>query len=334
VPDSNPEIPLESDGFPVMPEPPKKKNTTRIVLIVVLILAIIGCGIAAAIVLMNPPKGGNSGGPNGNPSSSTDTPDTPDSPDEPSAEEVALTDESIKTDIKEKLSALLSVGWANDSLMDTRSITYDDITLLKEGDLNRDKKALHLTYGLNSSELTGEQVQYILDTDGDYFTHIATSEDTVEQAKESFKQWGGMYYNGSSIRDLYKRIYGEEFPKGADIKDTDFSCGYLGYSEKYDIYYFAGGCGGVGNQRSYYVDKYTTDGTNAYVYIYAGMYELEGKVYCDVAVDPTTLSDKVCADQPSEALIDETNHEKYTPYRIIFTKSEDGNFYFSSAESL
>ena len=339
VPSSEPEIPLEADGFPVMPEPPKKKNTTRIVLIVILVLAIIGCGVAAAIVLMNPSKSGGSGGNSGAPTSNPDTPDAPDTPD--TTEEVALTDETILSDINNKLGILMGVNWEN-SHAEASGIIFRDVRVLTEGSLEQSEKAFSVLSNMQSGILTDEQKQAILKDNDEYFTAIANyrADKSVENARAEF---GNMTvtYNAGPIREEYKKVYGEELPKGATIDSK--SCGYFGYNEAFDIYFMESGCGGASTPRYYYANKYTTDDSNVYVYISAGFVSDEEsgvKLYCNLSeYGNVTANSQVCGEinatnTGSANSITAENYQNFSQYRVKFTKNTDGSYYFSSAESL
>lgn len=337
APTPEPEIPLEADGFPVMPEPSKKKNTTRIVLIVILALVIIGCGVAAAIILMNPSKGGNPGGSNGTP---TSNPDIPDTPDEPSKEEVALTDKTIIDDVNNKLGIMMGVKWENDHA-EAGGIIFRDMRVLTEGDLEQSEKAFSALSKVQPGTLTEEQKQTILKENDEYFTAVAQyrSDKSAENARAEFGTMT-VTYDAGTIREEYKKIYGEELPKGATIDPK--SCGYFGYNESFDIYFMESGCGGASNPRYYYANQYTTDDSNVYVYISAGFIdgdETSTKVYCNITdYGNYSAESKICGEvdinsAPSN-MITKENYQNFSQYRVTFTKKSDGNYYFSSAESL
>ncbi len=320
-----------------MPEPPKKKNTTRIVLIVVLVLVISGCGVAAAIMLMNPSKSGGSGSSSETPTSNPDTSDTTDEPG--TTEEVALTDETILSDINDKLGTLMGVNWEN-GYAEAGGIIFRDVRVLTEGNLEQSEKAFSVVSNMQSGILTDEQKQAILKDNDDYFTAIANYR-TDKSAENARAEFGSMTitYNAGPIREEYKKVYGEELPKGATIDPK--SCGYFGYNEAFDIYFMESGCGGASMPRYYYANKYTTNDNNVYVYVSAGFIdgdESSTKAYCNLSeYGNHTTSSQMCGEvdlNSSANIITAENYQNYSQYRVKFTKKADGSYYFDSAESL
>lgn len=336
APTPAPNLTSTSEPTPVAPPsmqatglPEKKKNKTTLILVIVLVLILVGCGVAAAIMLM--PKGGNNAGGSSS-SNGGSTPTTPVIPVEPVAsEEVELTDQTIITDIKAKLSTAMITSFKGD-YASTYSILQQDKVLLKEGTISDAEKALSILVKFNGDSLTEAQKQSILDTDEEYFTKNPRFEEST-LSKEDFGDMT-MAYDAAAVREEYKKIYGEELAKEViDVTDI-FSCGYYGYNAEYDIYFYEAGCGGIGDPRAYYISKYTKDDTNAYVYLSAGTVIDEENSYCDVAYFNETDSLELCTNESSEQLIDSSNYTNYAQYKITFAQGTDGNYYLEKAESL
>ncbi len=313
------------------PLPEKKKNKTTLILVIVLVLILVGCGIAAAIMLM--PKGGNSG--SSSSSNGGSAPTAPDTPVEPEvSEEVELTDQTIITDIKNKLGMMMGVDWKG-NYASTPSPLQGDIILLKNGSLSDGQKAFRALANTTETDWVNvpeEQKQAILN-DTEYFERIRSNYSiNVDEIKNNF--WG-YTYNAAQVREKYKEIYGEEMAKGSDIEfdGSNSFCYYLKYNSKYDIFFRNGGCGGIANPRGYYINKYTKDDNNAYLYVSAGAVGEDG-VYCDIAFFNEKNTAEVCATEDSNPMIDETNYTKFAQYKITFTKADDGKYYFEKAESL
>ena len=324
--------PMAPQPMQTAPLPPKKKNTTTIVLAVILVLLVIGCGVAAAIMFW--PKGGNNSGSSSNNGGSTPT--TPVTPDEPEvSEEVELTDQTIIADLKTKLGIAMGVSYEG-NYANTHNIFQHDMVLLKDGDLNDDQKAFTAIPYENHTkweEVPEEQKQAILN-DSEYFEKIKSGFGiSVDEIKNNFY---GYTHNAAQVREKYKEIYGKELAKSSDIdiSSSSSACGYYRYNSEYDIYFEYAGCGGMGNPRFYYINKYKKDDKNAYLYVSAGMEENE--VYCDVALFDEEKPTEVCTKETegNSQMINESNYSKFAQYKITFNKSEDGKYYFEKAESL
>lgn len=333
VPASEPEMPLGADGFPVMPEPPKKKNTARIVLIAILVLAIIGCGVAAAIILMNPSKGGNSGGSNGTP---TSNPDIPDTPDEPTAEETVITDTLLKKDLDEKIAILHDDTTQTDSTINKGAVVggYSDtiFDMYKTGYLN--PISFRIAYVISSLE---PQFRLLSADERNVVVEGVPSEYREEVRTESLQG-----IDGDKVAARYKEVFGEEL-----VHETSDNCYTYRYNSTYNIYFRdpMSACGGTSPYTTYhYKNKYTTSGNNAYVYMSTALVDWEhGNVYCDIASLDLSNGFKlvdgaeVCTTLPADDVLfvlDESNYENYSQYRFVFNRAEDGTYYFSKVEAL
>lgn len=330
VPDAEPATPLESDVLSVAPEPPKKKNTARIVLIMILVLAIIGCGVAAAIMLMNPPKSGSPSGNNGDP---TSNPDIPDAPVEP--EETEVTDALLKKELDEKIAIL-------------HHTTQIEQTIDKGTVVGGYSNAIFDMYKTGYLDSNTIRISYIIDSLKSDFRSLSTEERDIvinsipQEYREMVKEESLQGIDGDKVATKYKGVFGEEL-----VHETSDECYTYRYDSTHNFYYQdpTDGCGGTSPYATFhYKNKYTTSGDNAYVYVSTALVDWEhGNVYCDIAsLDLTNefkLADdaEVCTTLPADDVLfvlDESNYENYSQYRFIFNKAEDGTYYFSEVEKL
>lgn len=262
------------------------------------------------------------------------------------SEEVDITDPDIIDDLDKKIAILFGTDNTDPTFATSRSIGYNDEVLFHEGDITQTAKIVSIiNHTLESRPLSEEEIVAAINQSG------FTGED-----EETFRQYFANGYDGDLVAQKYKEIFGEDLVKG---QMGEF-CGSYAYNNQYDFYYSdVFGCGGTTPyERFYYKNRYTKDENHAYVYVSTAFMSPEDvnsteefaqekyNVYCDVAYlnSSNTISQvaddaEICAtlDNYDEALsftLDASNYEKYSNYRFVFNRSDDGNYYFDKVEKL
>ena len=318
----------------IMPDQTPKKSRTLIVLIIIFLLALVGAGAVFAYFALNQPTTKPAG--NNTDNSKTDNGNnnnnngTPVNPVDPTPDTKTFTPEGTAITDSEVISKLI-----NKTTILTAGHQGDDTFLIWNGMLNNVIFNGSLTDGESfcniASAIDAEQSRSLTDEEVD----TIEQEDNVSLVLYSEKTG----IDGSAVSDVYKELFGKEPETLAITKDE---CHRYAYNQTTDVFYNLPVYGG-GDYRGYYnITDLTEDGDKAYVYLQAAsvMYGLSDRaIYCDVydaRID--SLEDvSTCAtvtEEPNTSEVVFGTTADYTRYRITFTKSEDGDYYFSKVEKI
>ena len=185
----------------------------------------------------------------------------------------------------------------------------------------------------------------ILSKDDSQRVKINDLPDSVANKKTLAEQAGGDYSLSSmkvtdDMKKEYKNIFGEELTM---VKEVDASattgCTFTYVPELNSYVALLLGCGGSTDHwpMSYQV-KYTKQGEKAYVYIALGQADSSATDYLYMRSDTSMNSGIVESfdnwDSFSAYKIDASNYTKYTLYRAVFEKNDDGNYIYKTFEKV
>ena len=160
------------------------------------------------------------------------------------------------------------------------------------------------------------------------------------EVKELYKQdWTSAHdrdsamrqYDLSSINNDYRYIFGTTISNYMDIS----SCPSYYYDSVNKVYFSYGQCGGLDPASILtYINKLSTNGNDVYVYVSVGKMSFieetlpnaKYNIYSDYEE-----KNKLQEINESKYIIDESNYDKFSEYKLTFTK--DGNdYYYKSIE--
>jgi hypothetical protein len=238
--------------------------------------------------------------------------------------DIELTDE-LKSTIIEKMSILFSVKKAD----------IKDNKLLAQGALFQNIWSGILTNSATDSDKTniilsrfGEEKSYI-----EYEKHkfndskLPTTLKNYDDGDHTFDTVDG---------ELFTKQYKAVFNEDPSYKDPEFICPayYYDYTaQKYIVIIACGGGTSIGPM--VYMDSFETTKDSVIVNAYVGLYVYDGGkayTYNDATAKNVTTARKTTELFKDQVSINESNKTKFTKYKFIFTKAEDGNFYFTKTE--
>ncbi|MBR2754017.1 hypothetical protein IKD82_02565 [Candidatus Saccharibacteria bacterium] len=313
-----PDVPLSSTPPINLSKPAKSSKPLIWCLAILATIGIVAAAVFAYLYFTTP----TSPIPNDNQSSTTSEEPT-------TTEETEITDTYIIRDLSEKTDILHNFASSETTKVIKRyAIQYGyALPLYRDGTLNENAKLTYIINSINSNDqFSAEELQSIINEQG-----------YDERAAEDFRMYNNKKILADAVEAKYFDVFGERLIKGA-INNQQHSCPEYYYNSEYDFYYISSsGCGGTGPyDATFYKNKYTINGDQAYVYMSAGVFNKEDdKVYCDVIKDDNSLP-AVCGENINydTFTIDESNYQKFAQYRFVFNKAEDGTYYFSKVEKL
>ena len=248
-----------------------------------------------------------------------------DEPTTNTTEEVEITDARVLRDLDDKLAILHHTDDTSTTMTMHPSI-FSEYRLYSDEGLNEMDKIYTIygyTYGKNlHNEPSQKQIEDLQTNLGD-----KVSSDLIGI--------GPRVIDASIFSGAYQDVFGEKVNLNI-VNDKNDICPTLRYDSSTNLLYGFHGCGGTSPfERYYYKNRYTTDGDHAYVYINAGVIDLEeSKIYCEVNVDTSTPCGDYDDVADSNFTIDASNHDKFAEYRFTFTKATDGTYYFEEVEKI
>lgn len=310
-------------------EATKKNKPSVILLAIIAIITTVAAIIFAYLYLTSTQT----------PNNSSDTGNT-----ESTGEEIAITNTYILRDLDEKMSILHYANYPQqlDGSIFISDAVNHEIPLYENGNLSDVAKLMHLIASIPESS---------------YHRLSAAEKESVLNERESVLNEREFEYEGQAEYYLekgidadivsagYKDLYGADLAHG-QFNDPSIAryCPHYIYNEEYNFYYDISACGGQWPAaRQYYKYNYTMDGNHAYVYVAAGMVDAtsDNAIYCDVG-SPVDFKDNLepCGTAPTDyfysktPFIDLSNYQDFAQYRFVFTKADDGTYYFSEVEKI
>lgn len=157
---------------------------------------------------------------------------------------------------------------------------------------------------------------------------------TLEERKaNSYREYVDVKkINISEVKAQYKNLFGEEPTELGNYG----RCPTYRHDTTNNVYYKeAGGCGGTcASSITTYINSYTEDENNIYVYTSVGYLTSrysKSYVYCDINVSKLCYSGEII---DYNNIINETNYQDFSEYRLTFKKNADGTFYYDKIERL
>ena len=320
--------PTNSDAFPNSSSPresqkPSRQKVVTIILAVTSIIFLIATVALLCLYLLRQPSNESS-----NMTTPTDIVNRAET-DAPN-EEIDITDESVLRDLDEKIAILHNTDQTGNYNKKHLGVYFNVIGMYASGYL----------------EPVGARVMHIIDYLGDSYMRTLTTEeigaawgeeDITSQYESDFKRALVNGIDGAIVAEKYKDVFGKNLYE--EEYSPDGACFFYHYNQEFDYFYRdpLGGCGGSSPLYSHhYNTKYTASGDYAYVYI-SGALEAgdSGNVYCGIyALDQLYNRAPLCdyAGEDDPFVLNDTNYEKYTLYRFVFKKADDGTYYFVKVE--
>lgn len=241
---------------------------------------------------------------------------------ERAAEETEITDETLKKDLDEKIATIFYTDQMTPSFF--LDGVADAQELLTKGDLSISQKIAATIERMPKYKLSYDEA-------------VAAGAQSGYGADEFVANGYGV--KSTDVIKRYKEIFGDGFTAGEEGK---FFCSDYRYNQQYDFYFNQVlGCGGTGSIREiYYKNRYTVNPEHAYVYISAGLLNLEdNKAYCDPIKNENNRipeGTEVCGELSAnhDFEFNESNYKNFAQYRAIFDKDGDGNYFFEKIEKL
>ncbi len=168
----------------------------------------------------------------------------------------------------------------------------------------------------------------------DNFVDLTAEEKQAKAYSESIEV---KKINVSEVKAQYKKLFGEEPTELGDYGH----CPTYSYDSTNNVYYkVIGGCGGTcGYVPISYINSYTEDNDNIYVYVSVGEpMSYSGSdilfINCDVTGSSVCMSGNVRDYIDFDNIINESNYQDFSEYKYTFKKNEDGTFYYDKIERL
>lgn len=326
-----PEVESQPEVEPETPETPEKEpkqpKSKRLIILVVIfaILAAVGIGFGIWGIINANQK------PAPAPVAPTDPEPTPEPTDNPD-EEVEITDTYVIKDLDEKISVLYGWGDQTGTTIATGHGVHPEFPLFVNGNLSDDAKLSHIGIAMQGSSSTISASTDIVDTVMANFPEVTSGWDW----KSVYDELNGRIFAKDKFESKYREVFGSDVP--LDALGSSY-CPSVYYEES-GYYFMFGGCGGTSPWEAYYYkNRYTTNGDHAYVYVNAGVVNLENdKIYCEIF----PYSDDYYGDESlacdnyagGDFTIDASNHDKFAEYRFVFTKADNGTYYFEKVEKV
>ena len=166
--------------------------------------------------------------------------------------------------------------------------------------------------------------------DGIMMNGNTLGEDEIDLEEFYYDEYEEGYHiiKASDVRELYKKVYGEELKE-----TTAFNTYPWYYYEKgYDIYLMVSKGGGTcGEYYQQYNYKYTEDNDYAYIYTSLAYFSCEPDIYKDFEMREAIA--KLSMDNPVPEDFVQKNLDKLNKYRVVF-KKDNGNFIFEKIEEV
>lgn len=241
---------------------------------------------------------------------------------------------NVKNDIFKKTNKIF--GNKDDSYSTSKEYTGNIVEVLKNLTLNDDNK---IRIAVNASKkhkvhtsknkLSHPEVIKIID---EYIKNYTVEEYFTNEDIYFYAQ-----YDGEEVERNYKELFGEQI-EHRDFKDE---CPFEYYYDSKSNEYFSNNqCGGTGYEELlYYFDKVTVKNDEAYAYIYIGLignekYQGEPtKIYSDID-KKNVVEDNVEPNKVNNYLINDSNKEDFTRYKLTYKLNDLNQYYFNKIERI
>lgn len=346
------EAPAEATAAPSTDSAKPKSKRPFVALLAILLLAIIGVCAYFLFFQSKPANNQNTGDNQTSGQTEGKTEDGTSSDTDSEASETAIEDQAAISALFEKLLILHHPGlknylsYAGDTYAENQYFSFSDryaVTekLYTDNLTNSDKLYIATQYMLDQEQLKpasdyGVPSNFYALKNADYCSKNAI--DVVCGANDWMKA-----ASEDEVAVAYANIFGE---KPASFENSASVCGTLAYDSEYHIYYTdMAGCGGYdGPPHQIYIEKYSKDGTSAYVYLrVATIFEHTTNlpVYkdffkeseLDSAPETAIYSRLEVTNASLPKVITAENYTQFQQYRFVFGKDGD-NYYFKTVEKL
>ena len=315
-----------------------EQKSSKVPIIIVSIIAIVMAVVAtvfAYLYFTNMPDGSGGGEPDKGQSSEGQSDDSNNGD---GSGDVSRSEANIIEELKEKVGIILGKIEDDGTIRIGRSILYHDLSLFADGILPGTADIVH---AIRSSKvepisLTDDQIDFIVSNyDG------RGGDDTLRTHLEENRE--SVAFDADDVAISYRDLFGKEI----EHQNAVAFCPPYYYVPSLNLYYqMWPGCGGYTTlDRLYYVYNYDVSGDNAYVYVVAGMLDVD-KLLCDVysletiqnSGDSIESCGLVSASSGGfhndEFIINSSNYQNFAKYRFVFNKADDGTYYFVKVEKL
>ncbi|MDO4752628.1 MAG: hypothetical protein Q4A36_00070 [Candidatus Saccharibacteria bacterium] len=323
--------PEESKPTPVpqsepTPQKPAKKPKGLIALVIIFALlaaAGIGFGIWGVIITIQKPTT-----PEQPTSQTTDEPTEPTKPSnpEPIVTETEITDAYVLRDLDSKLATLHFTENTNSTIILGPSL------FLEGGLYSEDGVSELYKISVINAQLNDHKNLYRSPNQEELASLMTNLSGKIPKfaIPDSSSNSGWEVVDANTFIAKYLEVFGNE-PNLRIVNDETSKCPLLRYDSITNLLYQYPGCGGTSPlERYYYKNRYTADSDNAYVYINAGIVDLDTlKIYCEINTSSP------CGDyNGGDFTIDASNHNKFAEYRFVFKKADNGTYYFDKVEKV
>jgi len=184
---------------------------------------------------------------------------------------------------------------------------------------------------IKSSDISDDEKLFSIldDLENEYYNNGVTTD--YDFGISTLDQFTLTQLDVKMVENEYKKLYGNDEIKHKSLEGNLYCPGMI-YDSKNNKYYSGvGACGYGGFPESpfTYINRMTTKGNNAYVYVNFGVYDTSNNnIYTDY--EKTKLY-KTENDVELENYITKDNYEDFSEYKYTFVK-EDGNYIFKSVE--
>lgn len=315
---------------------PKRKTTVALVVILVILAAVgIGFGVWGVITVNQQPATAPTRPVVVDDETSDETSDEIDTD---TTEEVEITDTSTIKKLNDMVSTLhesLTYGQGDltSPTITRKAGVHPELSLYADGNYNNAAKLAVVAAALVGSNsvvpVTTEMASVIQPNFPNLFYYNNAPIDVAQVQEE---------LNGYTFaKDVFENKYREIFGSNPIADNAMGNCPSVFYDNS-GYYFVIGRCGGTSPIiASYYKNRYTTQGDNAYVYVNVGIANGENsKVFCDiypyVQYDDASLACDTF--NGTDFTVDATNHDKFAEYRFVFKKATDGSYYFDKVEKV
>ena len=308
------------------PQKPAKKPKGLIALVIIFALLAatgIGFGVWGVIIANQKPTT-----PEQPTSQTTDEPTEPTEPSnpEPIVTETEITDAYVLRDLDSKLATLHFTE-------NTNSTIILGPGLFSEGGLYSEDGISELyKISVINAQLNDHKYLYRSPNQEELASLMTNLSGKIPKfaIPDSSSNSGWEVVDANTFIAKYLEVFGNE-PNLRIVNDETSKCPLLRYDSTTNLLYQYPGCGGTSPlKRYYYKNRYTADSDNAYVYINAGIVDLDtSKIYCEINTSSP------CDDyNGGDFTIDASNHNQFAEYRFVFKKADNGTYYFDKVEKV
>ena len=328
-------------------EPKPKKRVGLGILVTILVLLLIGGALAIGYLWGNNTV---------KPATTTETNNSTTTTETTTAEEVELTDATLKKDISDKV-ATLHGRKSDDGTISLSSFSTGPLGPIIYGDLSPEYKlrfVLELLLNNNAQPLNQSEralAESLIASNPSKYVGVSANDPNF-----SVKNYD--YYSNvkslpiETVKAKYYDLFGEvpeilEETRGRIVE----TCSLYVYSEENNsyIHFSPSGCGSpvVGSIDLFYVYNYTSLSNYIYVYIAVGsagadlvqnaegVHQTDGSsVRIGLGTESTVYKKFADAEEAQNFQIDASNYQDFTKYRLVFEKNDKGTYSFKRAEKI